>query len=123
MKYVNKNPVFGWGFSTTANEHNDPHVGNQNILLYSGYVGLTLLIGFFILFCYRMFSRFLNLPKNVLNRNAYLVFIIMLAGWFFLHSSGAQHFAYFGMPLQIIPQAVFFSFAALLYAKPSELSR
>lgn len=123
MKKWAENPVIGWGFSDVFFDYDDGHVANQNILLFSGVIGLILLIGFLLFFSFKLFIRYLKLPKYILNKNAYLVFIFMLMGWFFLHSSGAQHFSYYGMPLQIIPQAVFFSFGALFYAKPSELSK
>ena len=123
MKKWAEQPIFGWGFSDEFFKFNDGHVGNQNILLFSGIVGFILLIGFLILFCYKLFIRNIKLSRTVFNKNAYLVFIYMFLGWFFLHSSGAQQFSYYGLPLQIIPQVVFFSFGALLYAKPSELSK
>jgi hypothetical protein len=123
MKKWAENPVFGWGFSDVFLQFDDGHVGNQNLLLFSGVTGFSLMIGFLLYFCFKLLSRSLRLSKAIKNKKTYLVFIIMLTGWFFLHSSGAQHFSYYGIPLMIIPQAVFFSFGALLYAKPSELSK
>jgi len=123
MKKWAENPVFGWGFSDVFLDFDDSHVGNQNLLLFSGWVGFSLMISFLLYFCFKLLSRFLRLSQAIKNKKAYLIFIIMLLGWFFLHSSGVQHFSYYGIPLMIIPQAVFFSFGALLYAKPSELSK
>jgi len=123
MKKWKENPVFGWGFSDVSGEYGDGHVGNQTVLLSSGVVGFSLLIGFLLYFILRLFARFQRLSKTILNSKVYLIFIFMLLGWFFLHSSAGQQFGFGGMPMQIIPQAIFFSFGALLYAKPSELSK
>ena len=123
MKIWAENPVFGWGFSDTFLKFQDGHVGNQNILLFSGVVGFVMLIGFLVYFCLKMILRSQKLPPQFQIKRVYLVFILYLLGWFFLHSTGAQHFGYYGLPIQIIPQAVFFSLGALLYAKPSELSK
>lgn len=115
-----ENPIFGWGISDTYREYTDGHVGNQNLLLNSGIIGFVLLIGFLFFFCLKLFHRFTSLPKRIENKNVFLVFIFFLLGWFFLHSVGAQQFSYGGMPIKMIPQAIFFSLGALLYAKPSE---
>ena len=123
MKKWQENPVFGWGFSDVAGEYGDGHVGNQTLLLTSGVVGFSMLIGFLLYFIFRLFARFQRLSKTILNSKVYLIFIFMLFGLFFLHSSVGQQFGFGGMPMQIIPQAIFFSFGALLYAKPSELSK
>ena len=123
MKRWADNPVFGWGFSDTYFKYADGHVGNQNILLFSGIIGFFILLGFMIFFLYKVTTRYRRLPRQVENRGVYPVLIFFLLGWIMLHSMGAQHFGYFGLPIQIIPQAVFFSFGALLYAKPSELSK
>ncbi|MBU4401038.1 MAG: hypothetical protein KKE86_17125, partial [Planctomycetes bacterium] len=59
LKKWAENPVFGWGFSDVLFDFGDGHVGNQNILLFSGVVGFMLLIGFLLFFCYKLFARYL----------------------------------------------------------------
>lgn len=119
-KWVEK-PVFGWGFSDTFFKYQDGHVGNQNILLFSGVIGYVLLICFLIYFSLKMIHRSITHSFQPQGRSGYIVFIIFLLGWFFLHSSGAQCFGFYGLPIQIIPQAVFFSLGALVYGKPREI--
>lgn len=117
MAVWRENPVFGWGYSDVARANGDGHVGNQNLLMTSGALGYLLLNGFFVFFMYKMLTIY---PRKRLNPGAdinLLVFVIFLTGWLFIHSTSGQHFSYGGMPVRIIPQAVFFSFAAFIYSQ------
>lgn len=117
MKIWRENPVFGWGYSDVARANGDGHVGNQNLLMTSGALGYLLLNVFFVFFMYKMLTVY---PRKRLNPGADmtpLVFVIFLTGWLFIHSTSGQHFSYGGMPVRIIPQAVFFSFGAFIYSQ------
>ncbi len=117
MNIFKQNPVFGWGFSDISRKYSDGHVGNQTILLNSGVIGFILLIGFMVYFSFKLIEMHIFGNKIYLFRNSMPVFIIFLIGWFFIHSTSGQHFHYLGIPDQIIPQAIFFSFGALVYSE------
>ena len=110
MESWRESPVFGWGFSTYG--HRDGHVGNQNLLVESGIIGLILLYSFFAYFLIILFKTGLNYFDR-----AYLVFIVFFIGWFFIHSTSRQFFAFRSMPADVFPQAIFFSFGAYQYYK------
>lgn len=122
MNVWKQKPLFGWGFSDTFWIYGDGHVGNQNILLFSGIVGFLLLIGFLIWFSYIMLRRFIQSRRIRKPHPGFLAFPVFLLGWFVIHSTSGQQFGFSGLPLHIIPQAVFFSFGALLYQKSKKLS-
>ncbi len=111
-----ENPVFGWGFSDTYFSYGDGHVGNQSILLHSGIIGAFLIFAFFVRFNLRL------LIAGIKNNNRYyskslLVFVIFFIGWFIIHSTSGQQFAFSGSPGATIPQSLFFSFGALSLAE------
>jgi O-antigen ligase len=110
-------PVFGWGFSDVTRAFSDGHVGNQSLLLISGIVGFVLMIGFMIYFCVKLLLAYRKAPANSVWKKPIPVFVVFLTGWFFIHSTSGQHFNYMVVPMQFIPQAVFFSFGALIYNK------
>lgn len=99
-----ESPLTGWGFSDTFNEYQDFHVGNQNVLLHSGILGAALLGMFFVYFHGKLFFRSTILPNNHPLKYALLSFVVFFPGWFFIHSSSGQQFAYYQDP----GQAVFF---------------
>jgi hypothetical protein len=112
-----ENPVFGAGFSDVFLEAQDFHVGNQNILMHSGLVGYILFAGFLGFFVFTLLRRYRNTTHRDPYRLAFPTFVILLSGWFFLHSSSQQLFAYYGMPANIIPQAIFFGLAGFTYVQ------
>jgi hypothetical protein len=117
-KVMNKwkeNPIFGWGFSDETRKYGDGHVGNQNLLMTTGIVGFFLIVGFLIYFSVKLFLRYLKIPRSYIYRNNIPVFLIFLAGWFIIHSTSGQQFNVMALPLQVIPQVVFFSLGALQY--------
>ena len=120
MKVFQESPVFGWGFSDTSRKYADSHVGNHTILLYSGITGFLLLLGFFGYFSYKLLLLYLNRRLWINFKSCLPVFIIFLTGWFIIHSTSGQHFNFWGIPAQIIPQAIFFSFGAFTYSKSKE---
>jgi hypothetical protein len=117
MSVWEENPVFGAGFSDVFLEAQDFHVGNQNILMHAGIVGFILFLGFLGFFVIALLRRYRNTSRMDPYRLALPTFVILLSGWFFLHSSSQQLFAYYGMPVNIIPQAIFFGLAGFTYSQ------
>lgn len=110
MSVWENSKVFGFGFSDIYFEEQDGHVGNQNLLLHSGLLGMGLLYGFFVSFLLRMFYVYrLSLSRKLLS------FISFFVGWFIIHSSSGQQFGFFLHPDFAIVQSVFFSIGALEY--------
>lgn len=116
MKVFKENPVFGWGFSDKSRIYSDSHVGNQTLLLHSGLIGFVLLTGFLLYFSIKLTELYLAKNRYNIFKSAIPVFIIFLAGWYIIHSTSGQHFNYIGIPAQIMPQAIFFSFGAFVYS-------
>lgn len=112
-----ENPVFGWGLSDRGYEYLDDHVGNQSILALYGISGFLLLNGFLVYFVYMILGLYFRFPARHPGKNVLIIFVIFLAGWFFIHSTSGQQFSFAGMPEKLIPQALFFSFGALQYQK------
>jgi hypothetical protein len=115
------NSIFGWGLSDKGFDYRDDHVGNQSLLVTSGIVGFVLLNGFLIYFSLMILNIYYKSAHRVRYRNSLLVFLIFLAGWFLIHSTSGQQFNFTGIPVKIIPQAVFFSFGAFQYERLSGL--
>jgi hypothetical protein len=112
-----ESPVFGWGFSDNGYRYADGHVGNQSLLAFSGLTGFILLNSFLIFFAVRIFLLRKALAINRMRQDVFLIFIFFLVGWFIIHSSSGQQFGFFGLPSQLIPLSVFFSFGAFEYSK------
>lgn len=113
LRVMNKwkeSPVFGWGFSEEFRRYINEHVGNQNILLHSGLLGAALMLTFFIFFHYNIFMSAVKSKRKEL-----FVFSVFFLGWFIIHSTSGQHFAYYQMPKNIMAQSLFFSFGAFCY--------
>lgn len=114
-------PLFGLGFSDNFWKYGDGHVGNQNILLLSGLTGFLSIFGFLIYFAVKLLQRFIQSTKIHRTNPAFMVFPVFLIGWFIIHSTSGQQFGLSGMPLHIIPQAVFFSFGAFVYNRTNKI--
>ena len=121
MEAWRENPVFGWGLSDKGYEYFDGHVGNQALLAMSGLAGFILLNGFLIYFTWKIVFVYNRSVRRIYDRNSLLVFLFFLGGWFIIHSTSGQQFNYIGMPAQIIPQAIFFSFGAFQYKRSLSL--
>jgi hypothetical protein len=114
MKKWSESPLFGWGFSNTYFEYDDTHVGNQNILLHAGFIGALLLLVFFVRFNYKLIAiSFLIKQKNI--KKSFWIIVLFFFGWFIIHSTSGQHFAFMNMPGEAITQSFFFSFGAYCY--------
>jgi hypothetical protein len=112
MKKWSESPIMGYGFSDEFKKSYDAHVGNQNILLHSGIVGFALMIVFFLSFISKMIITAINSQNYSL-----LVFVVFFIGWYFIHSTSGQHFAYSQIPAHTLPQALFFCFGAFCLDK------
>lgn len=117
MKAWEESPILGSGFSNKFINYSDSHVGNQNILLHAGIVGLLLLAGFIFFFIRKMMHGYLNGSARNIFTKTFPVFIVFLAGWILIHSTSGQQFAFYGLPHDIFPQAIFLGLAGLTYAE------
>lgn len=115
MKAWSESPVLGAGFSNYFFANDDFHVGNQNILLHAGVVGFLLMVGFVFYFCIKMLGCYFNSSPGNPFSSTFPVFVIFLAGWIIVHSTSNQLFAFYGLPNDIFPQAIFLSLAGLTY--------
>lgn len=115
MRVWRESPITGWGFSEMFYRYEDGHVGNQNILLHAGIIGGLLLAGFFAFFFIKHWRLYSWLPGRNPYRDSLLVFGIFLLGWFAIHSSSRQFFAFYCEPAVGMIQGVFFSLAGLVY--------
>jgi hypothetical protein len=106
-----ESPIFGVGFSNTFFKKVDPHVGNHTVLLHSGVIGFGLLLSFFLYVCNKLMK--VRSTANMMNpyKKSGKLLVIVIMGWFFIHSSSGQHFAYYGIPEYIFPQALVLSLA------------
>jgi len=110
-----ENPLFGWGFSDVYYSTSDGHVGNFNLLMFSGVAGMALLYGFLIYFSYMLYLSYRHFPRSSPYKRSSLIFIGFLAGWFVIHSTSGQQFSFSALPLQAMPQALFLSLGAMHY--------
>lgn len=115
MKKWSESPITGVGFSNDYREYADTHVGNQNLLLHGGLVGVVVMAAFLGYFCWALVRRGLALPGSELLRRGLLVFPIFLLAWFIIHSTSGQQFMFAGEPGITLPQALFFTFGAVAY--------
>jgi hypothetical protein len=106
-----ESPVFGKGFSDAFFEAQDFHVGNQNILMHAGVIGLGLMVLCLITIILTLLNQYKHRERSNPYRKAFLSLAIILPGWFMLHSSSQQLFAYYGLPLNIMPQAILLGLA------------
>jgi hypothetical protein len=113
MKVWSESPVFGHGFSNKFFKNDDFHVGNQNLLMHAGIVGIIMLYGFFFYFMLRMLTGYFNSASANPYSSTFLVFNIFLVGWIIVHSTSSQQFAFYGLPNDIFPQAIFLGLAGL----------
>ncbi len=105
------NPILGWGFSNTFFDKLDVHVGNQTVLMHSGVIGITLLYSFLIFVCNKLIKHSKDIKVTHPYKRAGLVIPIFIIGWFFIHSTSSLQFAFYGIPLYIMPQAIVLSMA------------
>ncbi|MBN1187233.1 MAG: hypothetical protein JXB49_33450 [Bacteroidales bacterium] len=92
MEAFYKNPVTGWGFSYQGNH--DGHVGNQNLLQSTGFIGYSLFLYFWLSYIYSL----LLVKRRILHGNPYKMSLVVLLygfiGIFVIHSTSSQMFGY-----------------------------
>ncbi len=115
LKKWEESPLTGWGFSTGFMDYNDFHVGNHNILLHAGIIGILLIAWFFGYFCLKLFFRSVNVPPDDPAKQTLLLFILTFMSWFIIHSSSEQLFSLYNYVSPGLIQGAFFSMAALIY--------
>lgn len=115
-------PLFGWGFSDTYYENQNGHVGNENILLHSGVAGGLLMLLYFLYFHYKLLTlRNIRKEVNPFHQSV-IVFPVFFIGWFIIHSTSGQHFAFMGSYYLVFAQAVYFGFGATIYRECRKLN-
>lgn len=105
----------GWGFSDTFFDYRDFHVGNQNILLHGGILGVLALMGFFAHFFIRLLLVATRLPRSHTLKKALLVFPLFFLGWFLIHSTSGQHFSLYQDLSGALVQSIFFGLGATMH--------
>lgn len=122
VKVWKKSPVFGQGFSDQYFEYSDMHVGNQNILMHAGIIGFALIFSFLLYFIIKMLMLYSYVSPTNPFSSTFLLFPVFLIGWIFLHSTSGQQFAFYGLPNDIFPQAIFLGLAGLTYSGYEEVN-
>ena len=89
MKKYAESPVLGFGYSMDYYEYADGHVGNQNLLLNSGVVGLSIYLIFLIYSIYYIYQK-----GKLVNKSLW-IWIFGLLALLIIHSSSRQIFAYY----------------------------
>jgi hypothetical protein len=112
MKKWRESPIVGFGYSSEGGKYSDGHVGNQNLLMGSGIIGLVLLYSFFLFFNAKLLSVYM-----LTSDKSFLTFIFFFIGWFIIHSTSGQQFSYGGAPGRLMTEAIFFSFGAFCVAE------
>lgn len=110
MEAWQQSPILGYGFSNIYFAKQDAHVGNLTLMLHSGVIGISLMIMFFVFVINKLRRLKIYQPNNPY-KNGARVIIAVLLGWFFIHSTSGQHFAYFGIPGYIFPQGIVLALA------------
>lgn len=108
-------PISGWGFSDEFFRYGDFHVGNQNILLHAGIIGAILMLVFILVYHAKLFLRSWQMPRGAPFEKSLLVWCTFFPGWFFIHSSSGQKFAFYADPTAAMVIGVYLSLGALAY--------
>jgi len=115
MDKWSESPVSGWGFSDEFFKYGDFHVGNQNILLHAGIIGAILMLVFIFFYHGKLLARSLQLLKGNPYKETLLLWATFFPGWFSIHSSSGQHFAFYADPVGGIVIGVYLTMGAMLY--------
>ena len=115
MDKWSESPFSGWGFSDEFFKYGDFHVGNQNILLHAGVIGVLLMALFIFYFHGALLARSLQLVRENPYKSALLVWATFFPGWFSIHSSSGQQFAFYADPVAGIVIGVYLTLGALIY--------
>lgn len=89
MEQYKKSPIIGFAFTDTYTKFNDGHVGNQNILLNAGIIGYLIVVLLLIRFIFVIQKN-----KNRINKLNLTIIQLSMFGYFIIHSSSSQIFAF-----------------------------
>lgn len=115
MDKWSESPISGWGFSDEFFKHGDFHVANQNILLHAGILGALLMAVFILAYHGTLFLRSWQMPRGAPFQASLLVWCTFFPGWFFIHSSSGQKFAFYADPVAGMVIGVYLTLGALAY--------
>ncbi len=115
MDKWSESPISGWGFSDEFFKYGDFHVANQNILLHAGVIGAILMAVFIVFFHATLLLRSWQMRSGMPYKESLLVWCTFFPGWFFIHSTSGQKFAFYADPTAGIVIGVYLSLAALVY--------
>ncbi len=115
MDKWSESPISGWGFSDEFFKYGDFHVANQNILLHAGIIGAILMLVFILGYHGTLLLRSLRLRSGEPFKETLLVFCTFFPGWFFIHSSSGQKFAFYADPVAGMVIGVYLTLGAIAY--------
>lgn len=115
LKVWREHPILGWGYSDTFYKNQNGHVGNENVLLHSGIIGVSFMIAFFIYFHLKLVYLSGRLSGFNPYGRSFLVFPVFFVAMFIIHSTSGQLFGYMTTYRAFFVQAVFFGFGATMY--------
>ncbi len=115
MDKWSESPISGWGFSDEFFKYGDFHVANQNILLHAGIIGAILMAVFILVYHGTLLLRSLQMPEGAPFKKSLLVWCTFFPGWFFIHSTSGQKFAFYADPIAGMIIGVYLTLGALLY--------
>lgn len=94
MNLFYKSPIIGLGFSSTAMEGNDQHVGNQMILMSGGVIGF-LIIFYFLGFIVRTIISYHKKMQIIpAYKDELLIFVYLFLSMFIIHSTSTALFGF-----------------------------
>ncbi|MCS7035952.1 MAG: O-antigen ligase family protein [Saprospiraceae bacterium] len=115
MDKWSESPISGWGFSDEFFKYGDFHVANQNILLHAGIIGAILMLVFILGYHGTLFLRSWQMPRGAPHKQSLLVWCTFFPGWFFIHSTSGQKFAFYADPTAGMVIGVYLTLGALVY--------
>lgn len=110
QRFLESPIIIGWGVSDKTYEYNDPHVGNQSLLLESGLVGFFL----FLMFWAKSFLRGSEankvnwIPQSKVASLRFLKFVIV--SLIVIHSSSTMLFGFYLSNSKYLFLSIIFSF-------------
>lgn len=114
------NQIFGAGYSKYYFDHQDGHVGHQNLLLQSGYLGYILLNSFILYLIFKLIYQYFKSPKSYFNE-ALLAAGLILIGLYLIFI-GLAIFSYLVSPEWSVVYGLILAFAGYYYYKSKSLN-
>ncbi len=120
---IKKNPIVGWGFSSTYQRFSDGHVGWANQVLQMGIIGLLLFIFLWFNFWKMNKDLSINLSENNIYRRSLNTLNIGLLIYLGIHSTSGSSFNFTMNHNALIRVVLFFIFAELLVNEALEYEK